>query len=259
VIASGAAPQVQNRDLVLIAAGLLLLAVYGSLRARGRDPLGGNPAPEARFGFADTAAVFLLGYLAMILSFDLALRAGVGRESVDLRLLGYAGPVPVALVAAWVYLRRAPGHGSRGKGALAGVLLWIASFPLVAAVLLATVQVWTATGRDWPEQQVLVDLRGAAPWKFFLAAIVQAPLFEEILFRGMLYSVLAKRAGTAAATAVSAVAFAAVHGSLPHAPALFVLGCALAWCYAKTGTIVAPIAFHAAFNGWTFLGEMLRS
>ena len=178
---------------------------------------------------------------------------------MDLSILGYAGPVPVALIAGWIYLRRQPEHGPRGKGALTGVLWWVASFPVVAGVLLATFHLFRAAGWEWKEQQVLVSLRGAAAWKFFLSALVLAPLFEEILFRGMLYGGLRRKLGPWLAMAISGAAFSAVHASWNHAPALFVLGCALAWSYEKAGTIVAPIAFHAAFNGWTFLGEMLKS
>ena len=146
MIAAAEAPALGLLDMPVFGAGVVLLLLYGFLRTRGRDPLGGNPEPEARFGFADVGAVFLLGYLALILCFDLALRAGVEPGSVDLRIIGYAGPVPVALIAAAVYLRRQREHGPRAAGALTGFLCWIASFPVVVAVLLATVAIFTAAG-----------------------------------------------------------------------------------------------------------------
>ena len=53
---------------------------------------------------------------------------------------------------------------------------------------------------------------------------------------------------------ISGFFFAAVHLHVQTFPALFLLGLALAYLYERTGTLAAPITFHAIFNGWTFLG-----
>ena len=87
--------------------------------------------------------------------------------------------------------------------------------------------------------------------------MLAAPFVEEVTFRGLLYPALKRRIGAAAAAVLSAALFSLVHWHLPTAPAIFTLGLALAYVYERTGTLSAPIAFHAMFNGWTFLGEVV--
>lgn len=83
------------------------------------------------------------------------------------------------------------------------------------------------------------------------AAVVAAPLCEEVVFRGYLYGASKKFAGPWVATVASALVFSAAHGSLAALLPLFVLGCLLAFLYEKTGSIWAPIAVHLLFNGAT--------
>jgi membrane protease YdiL (CAAX protease family) len=48
---------------------------------------------------------------------------------------------------------------------------------------------------------------------------------------------------------VSAALFAAIHQSFYVALPLFILGAALAMIYERTGSLAAPVATHAVFNG----------
>jgi membrane protease YdiL (CAAX protease family) len=86
-----------------------------------------------------------------------------------------------------------------------------------------------------------------------VAAVIAAPLCEEIVFRGYFYSVAKRFAGPWAAGFSSALFFSAAHGSLAALLPLFVFGGLLAWLYEKTGSLWAPIAVHFCFNGATVL------
>ena len=88
------------------------------------------------------------------------------------------------------------------------------------------------------------------------AAVVAAPLCEEIVFRGYFYSAMKKFAGPWAAAICSALVFAAAHGSLAALLPLFVFGCVLVFIYEKTGSLWAPVAVHFCFNGATVLIQM---
>ena len=88
------------------------------------------------------------------------------------------------------------------------------------------------------------------------AAIVVAPLCEEIVFRGYLYPVMKKFSGPWVAGVCSALIFAAAHGSLVALLPLFVFGCVLVLIYEKTGSLWAPIAVHFCFNGATVIIQM---
>lgn len=93
-------------------------------------------------------------------------------------------------------------------------------------------------------------------WLMAGAAVVAAPLCEEIVFRGYLYGAAKRFAGPWAAGFFSALVFSSVHGSLVALLPLFVFGCLLVYVYEKTGSIWAPIAIHFCFNGATVLVQM---
>jgi len=80
-----------------------------------------------------------------------------------------------------------------------------------------------------------------------LAAVVLAPIAEEWLMRGLLFARI-RRANPVAAYAVTALAFAAIHGN----PAGFVvyawLAIVFAHAMARTGRLSAAIGVHALNN-----------
>jgi len=90
-----------------------------------------------------------------------------------------------------------------------------------------------------------------------VAAVIVAPVCEEIVFRGYLYPAAKKFAGPWIAGLCSALIFSAAHGNLPALIPLFVFGCVLAFIYEKTGSILVPIAVHLCFNGATVGLQML--
>jgi membrane protease YdiL (CAAX protease family) len=88
------------------------------------------------------------------------------------------------------------------------------------------------------------------------AAVIVAPLCEEIVFRGYLYPAAKKFAGPWAAGVFSALIFASAHSNLSALPLLFILGLVLVFIYEKTGSLWAPIAVHFCFNGATVAVQM---
>jgi len=79
-------------------------------------------------------------------------------------------------------------------------------------------------------------------------AVLVAPVFEEILFRGLAYPVLKKRWGLWRALVFVSLIFAVIHLHAPSAAALLVLGIALGLAYETTGSILTPITMHSLFN-----------
>ena len=89
-----------------------------------------------------------------------------------------------------------------------------------------------------------------------IAAVVAAPLCEEIVFRGYFYPVMKRFAGAWPAAICSALVFGAAHGNLTALLPLFIFGCVLVLVYENTGSIWAPIAVHFCFNGATVIVQM---
>ncbi|HSB39441.1 MAG TPA: CPBP family intramembrane glutamic endopeptidase [Gaiellaceae bacterium] len=86
---------------------------------------------------------------------------------------------------------------------------------------------------------------------------VVAPIVEELTFRGVGFSLLA-RFGAMAAVAGTAAAFAADHGLVEGFPALFVFGIAVALVRLRTDSLYPGILLHACFNGLALAEALAR-
>jgi membrane protease YdiL (CAAX protease family) len=74
-----------------------------------------------------------------------------------------------------------------------------------------------------------------------------APFVEELLFRGLGYSLL-ERYGRWPAILTVGVAFGLYHGLVQALPELVIFGCALAWLRSKTRSVYPGMLLHATFN-----------
>ena len=83
---------------------------------------------------------------------------------------------------------------------------------------------------------------------FFVLAVVIAPCFEEILFRGIAMPVLAKRIGASAAVLITSVIFAILHWHVPSLVPLFILSIGLSLAYIYTESLLVPMVMHSLFN-----------
>jgi membrane protease YdiL (CAAX protease family) len=114
-----------------------------------------------------------------------------------------------------------------------------------------------------PERQLLVEQfsrllgEGNYPELALMAfnAVVLAPLWEELIFRGLFFGLLKSRWGTLAALVVTSLVFAGYHFSLTAFLPLFCVGMALGYVYSRTRSIYFPILVHAIFNGVNLLLE----
>lgn len=113
-----------------------------------------------------------------------------------------------------------------------------------------------------PERQVAVQMMMEAPplLRALLIgmALIGAPIFEEIVFRGILFPfILSRLERPGLATAITSVIFAAMHFHLPSFIALFVLSAALCFAYWRTGSLWVCIGMHALFNTISTLAILL--
>ncbi|MDX2307558.1 MAG: CPBP family intramembrane glutamic endopeptidase [Hyphomicrobium sp.] len=98
---------------------------------------------------------------------------------------------------------------------------------------------------------IKAGLDGPAWWLTAIVAVVLAPLWEELTFRGFLLSALAKTAlGFWPAAILSNVIWTALHASysIPGLASVFVAGLVLSWVVWRTNSIWPAIAAHAIGN-----------
>jgi membrane protease YdiL (CAAX protease family) len=101
-------------------------------------------------------------------------------------------------------------------------------------------------GRDW-----LASVVG------YLAPCINAPWWEEILYRGFLLPSMFLLLGYKRAVLVSGVLFSIHHSSLPAFLPLCILGWTWAILYTKSQNLWTTIVIHAMWNSRIFLGSWL--
>lgn len=168
----------------------------------------------------------------------------------------------VLLIAAFMLFRKISitrQFGLRPSGFFLAVILapplMVAAFPIISG---AGVIMQKLMG-NWAKQQELVEYftnasnNGNTGSVIFTMAIgiILAPVAEEFIFRGYLYSTVKKYLGLLPAMILTSVLFAAVHLNLTSLPSLFILAVCFTVAYEITGSILVPMAMHALFN----LGE----
>lgn len=134
-----------------------------------------------------------------------------------------------------------------------GVVFYLAALPFIVFYTFVYQAVLRGMGQEIMLQEVAQIVAGEPSFwmRVYLAglAVVLAPLFEEILFRGIGLPLIARTWGVAAAVVIVSLFFAAIHFHLPSMMPLFVIAVAFSLAYIHTGSIVVPIVMHALFNG----------
>lgn len=214
----------------------------------------------------DFALIWLGGLLGTTLFAALAVSTG---DDDMVLLLGLAGQYIGNLGVFWVIARRKenPDVGfaveARDLGYIfLGLILQVA----IATILIPVSNLLFPDGR--PPQEVAEVIAGAdsLPLQLglLMAAVVLAPITEELMFRGVLLRALEQR-GKRFAMVVSSLVFAAVHAvglddemfwqsALVVLPPIFILGLLLAWLTQRSGRLGPAIFLH---SGWNLLAAFV--
>lgn len=137
------------------------------------------------------------------------------------------------------------------------VVLYLAAIPLLWFYSLLYQLFLYQLGFDFHLQAVAqIFLAPATPLMragMFFTAIILAPAFEELLFRGILLPWTVRRIGFWPGIAVISVVFAGMHFHLPSMLPLFMLSVFFCVVYSRTRSLLVPIGMHACFNAVTVI------
>lgn len=257
-------------------AGITILILLG-VRSLRSEPLRlVAPAPHIHPAiFLEAVAVYLALYLVLSVAGGAIIVLTGGSHpilvgAIMLAAASFAG-------ALWPLLRsRDPATAAadlgltRGRGVMreigAGLFGYLACVPIMAVgmigtIVLMVVYMMLAQALGWEAQEtstaphpVLEWVAGgstAARLGVLLLAAGVAPLFEEIMFRGALFSGASKRLGVVPAMLIMAFIFAVIHPqgwiALPALMSI-AIGFALLRMW-RGGCLIAPITAHALHNG----------
>lgn len=183
-----------------------------------------------------------------------------GKEPWSTFLGGVLGVIgPLASVAAVLVLTRNFCGSFRETMQLLGVkqfpvrMLWYAlplAFVLMASGGAVTL-LWSWAGEACNYKFTVPPTVDAAlsgnSWcltALLVTALLAAPFFEEILFRRALYGALRQFLPGAAAGALAALAFAAMHMSLLQLPGLWLIGGVWQIIYCRSGNLYCSVILH---------------
>lgn len=235
---------------------------------RAAAPAGGSPLPGPGARGTQRKLVAWLIFVGAIAAINYASTiADQGKSGVD-ALYQYSTAVGETVLYA----------------VMLGIVLWITGSRRELLALVRPASWWRATGLAagaFAVTLVVVELalepflhggreQGAVPthWEPAHAAayavnwIVLAgvdPVVEELTYRGLGFSLLAKRFGKWVSIVGIGLLFAAGHGLFQAFPELALLGCALAWLRWKTGSVYPGMMVHALFNSVALAGVILAA
>ena len=226
--------------IILVVAMVLGLTVIGTLMV-----VGVLPNPEEELWSAFIAGPILMGsatgFYALLDRRGLhAIMARLGLGSAD------AGEPSRPLLE------------PRDRPSVKSALLWTGmmfGLALCGSALLAFLL--ELIGWTVEEQEAVLDIvRGG--WSFdlavlILAAVVLAPLAEELLFRGHFFRRIHQRAGAGLAYGASALMFALVHGNLSGLFVYSWLALCFAYVYKRTGRLWTAMVVHFGNNAATLM------
>lgn len=237
---------------VRLATIVLLTALALSLWQRAKDSLpyllDPSASPPPRVSASDGIIAAILFFLLQLL---IAGGLHLAGKPISLQTVTFAFAAAGAMVyglARLLYWRNATSgvprlwHGP-WRIAAPGVLAWGV---LMAVPALAAGALWLVFLRH-------AGLAPAAPPPGALAwlaplAVLAAPIFEEFIFRGQVFSGLRRSLPLPASMAASAALFAVIHPPLAMLP-VFVLGLCTAYAAERSKSLLAPMLAHALYNG----------
>lgn len=253
-----------NWFVALLAVGIVLTAIwivrrvayprkFSLVRTPGRS---NNLTPLHLLALA--MAVFLIVHAAgLVLSrFGLAQDRQTILLMAMLQLLFLGGGLAVALMSFDLGLRRGMGFTLRRwrTGTVRGVIACLIALPACLGLLLLTHYVLAALGIEiHPAHLLLRAVRQTPlPWQVLICfmTIVLAPLSEEIVFRGLLQSMLRHYTRRPwVAILVTSALFAVMHYQVwSTIPSLMLLSVMLGYNYERTGRLLPSIVAHVTFN-----------
>ena len=192
-------------------------------------------------------------------------------DNVILCIGAMATVAVIILLARAHFARRLKGFGLNvktiHKDFFAAFVNLLSVWPLIMAAIIVTVffaeRIW---GQEYEMQRhhelELITEHSQLPLRIMIVvvAVVVAPLLEEMLFRGIVQTMIRSffEIGNGAwlAIAVSSGLFAIMHANAGHWPALFVLGACMGYAYEKSGSLLRPIFIHSLFNATSVIAAL---
>ncbi len=210
----------------------------------------------------NTRLAVWVSFVSFLTVIAYASRASAGKPKPDIvytwsfgveSLAGYAIFAIAIVLISWGHTEllalRRPGSWRRAVALSAAVMVGV----LVFGTLLEN---WLHAGEEQGITPTKWESEHAAAFAFsFFVLVVVGPLIEELLFRGLGYSLLEFLTPWPAITFVG-LAFGLTHGLVAGLPILAGFGMALAWLRWQTDSVIPCVLVHGCFNAFALIASV---
>jgi ABC-2 type transport system permease protein len=239
-------PNLLQRLIFIMLTVLLAFALWQKARDRLPYLLDPDASPPPRVSLSDGLIAVMVFFVTQAV-IGLIVVGKNGRASGTTILVAFviAGGLTYLLMR-WVYARAKTQDVPRIFGAESLPLLGVAAGLTAGAV--AAGYLFTIVTAGWFEDATLKkNVFVHLGWWAIPLAVIAAPIFEEFIFRGLIFGGLRRSFGLWPAALVSAGLFAIVHPAISLVP-VFVMGVCAALVYDRTRSLLAPMLTHAVYN-----------
>ena len=257
--------------LLLLFAGILVFLIGWMFKRRRREP-----ALPLRSRLTVYDMLLTYGWVGLLFFGGmLAYYSGVGwlipdafRNSAAGSAIGGVSMQLTAMLVIPLYFRRQLSEIGLKRPMIswkmAGYVLMFFIFTYAMTLTSAQLGAWLGVNTDsYREQHISQELHGALKdgWLMSLMPILAtsliAPIGEELIFRGVLQSVLTIRFGVWVGVIGSAFVFALIHADLVLFLPIFCMGLLFGALYRITGSLWAPIWLHMLNNLFASLMDLM--
>lgn len=158
-------------------------------------------------------------------------------------------------VRATLWLRRPPAWALAAAIGF-GTSLWLAAALATEALAKDWLPVPSPALEELTEQLVALGAEPGSAALLFLGVAVAPALCEEVLFRGVVLSALARRVSPVAAVVTQAVLFSIYHLNVYQAPTTLIIGLVLGALVLRSGSLWPAVVIHALHNGITLAVQL---
>jgi membrane protease YdiL (CAAX protease family) len=242
------ASTIWQRAAVVILTALVAIALWQKARDQFDYLLDPSAAPPSRVSVSDGLIAALMFF---VLQAIVALVLSLARIPEAAALwIGFcvAGALTYGAVQLIYWRAHTTGVPRMLSDGVPGALRWglIGGIAAALAGFLYIQLVWSMDLFPALRGSELLGDRSIPLWVVGLA-ILAAPVFEEFIFRGLIFGGLRRSLGLGTATLASAAIFAIVHPPISVIP-VFVMGICAALVYERTRMLAAPVLLHSIYN-----------
>ncbi len=259
------APSWWTQAAQLVLSCLLAYALWQKVSDHAPFLLDPVAKPPAQVSLADgliaVLAFFVLqGLISLFATLALKLEPGPALTIA----FGASGAIVACLALHAFWRRRVPHladvlglalpwqYGSRWRGLVIGLVGGLVAGSVALGYMLVLDSVPML--RSWRDEAVAVHSLDAG-WMVVLA-VVAAPLFEEFIFRGIVFRGMRRSLSAGGAVLASAGVFALCHPPISVVP-VFIMAVIAALSFERTKWLITPIIIHAVYNSVVLLGNAM--